>query len=47
MDSRLTVDLERDQELIQVLQEIGLAVGGTGDSAAVEGIVLPPVTLAG
>ena len=47
VDSRLTVDLERDQELIQVLQEIGLAVGGTGDSAAVEGIVLPPVTLAG
>ena len=47
VDSRLTVDLERDQELVQVLQAIGLAVGGTGDSAAVEGVVVPPVTLAG
>ena len=47
VDSRLTVDLERDQELVQVLQAIGLAVGGTGDSGAVEGVVLPPVTLAG
>ena len=47
VDSRLTVDLERDQELVQVLQAIGLAVGGTGDSGAVAGVVLPPVTLAG
>ena len=47
VDSRLTVDLERDQELVQVLQAIGLAAGGTGDSAPVEGVVLPPVTLAG
>ena len=47
VDSRLTVDLERDQELVQVLQAIGLAVAGTGDSGAVEGVVLPPVTLAG
>ena len=46
VDSRLTVDLERDQELIQVLQAIGLAAGGSG-SGAVEGVVLPPVTLAG
>lgn len=47
VDSRLTVDLERDQELVQVLQAIGLAVSGTGDSGAAEGGVLPPVTLAG
>ena len=47
VDSRLTVDLERDQELVQVLQAIGLAVGGTGDSGAVEGVFLPPVTLTG
>ncbi len=47
VDSRLTVDLERDQELVQVLQAIGLAVGGTGDSRAVEGVIIPPVTLAG
>ena len=30
VDSRLTVDLERDQELVQVLQAIGLAAGGAG-----------------
>ena len=47
VDSRLTVDLERDQELVQVLQAFGLAAGGTGDSVAVEGVELPPVTLAG
>ena len=47
VDSRLTVDLERDQELVQVLQAFGLSVGGTGDSVAVEGVELPPVTLAG
>ena len=47
VDSRLVVDLERDQELVQVLQAIGLAAGGTGESGAVEGVVLPPVTLAG
>ena len=47
VDSRLTIDLERDQELVQVLQAIGLAVRGTGDSGAVAGIVLPPVTFAG
>ena len=47
VDSRLTVDLERDQELVQVLQAIGLAAGGAADSVAVAGVVLPPVTLAG
>ena len=47
VDSRLTVDLERDQEVVQVLQAIGLAVGGAGDSGAVAGVALPPVTLAG
>ena len=55
VNSHFTVDLERDQELIQVLQEIGLAVAGAGApprfgpnaSGAANGVALPPVDLAG
>ena len=48
-DSHFTVDLERDRELVQVLREIGLVVGGTSGAAAgpTAGSGVPPVTLAG
>lgn len=47
-NSHVVVDLTRDQELVQVLRELGLVVGGTrGPGAAAAGVVVPPVTLAG
>ena len=45
-NSHVVVDLTRDQELVQVLRELGLVVGGTRGPAA-GGVVVPPVTLAG
>lgn len=46
-NSHVEVDLERDQELMQVLQELGLMLAGTPAGAAGGGVALPPVTLAG
>lgn len=50
-NSHFAVDPERDPELVQVLQEIGLVVGGTppGADGGAEpaGVSLPPVTLTG
>ena len=46
-NSHVVVDLTRDQELVQVLRELGLVVGGTRGPAAAGGVVVPPVTLAG
>ena len=46
-NSDFAVNLERDQELIQVLQQLGSAVGGNRSSSAANGVDLPPVTLAG
>lgn len=48
-DSHFTVDLQRDREMVQVLQEIGLVVGGAPAAAAgpAAGAGVPPVTLTG
>ena len=46
-NSHVVVDLTRDRELVQVLRELGLVVGGTRGPAAAAGVVVPPVTLAG
>ena len=46
-NSDFVVNLERDQELAEVLQELGSVVGGSRSSGTANGVDLPPVTLAG